>query len=147
MNKKILKASTLTLLAAAMTVIPFHASAAGTNKPAIKKVTPAKQKPLPFHGALTALDKTKMTITVGESTYQITSETKITQEGKPAIIGDGVVGNNVSGVYKTGDGGKLIATTVNFGTKAAVKPVVKPVKKPKAKNAAATTTNSPAMTN
>ena len=76
---------------------------------------------------MSAVDKVQMTISVGEQTFQITSETKITKDGKPAILNDGVVGENVGGAYKKTDDGKLTATTVNFGTK----PKITTEKKPK----------------
>lgn len=128
-NKQILKFSTLGLIAAAMTVAPISASAADTNKPAMK---PAKEnaaapkvKTIPFRGPLAAVDKVKMTITVGTRTFDITSETKITRDGKPAIIGDAVVGDTVGGAYKSVENGKLTATTVNLTSKTGDKPVKK----------------------
>ena len=63
------------------------------------------------------MDKTAKTIKVGESIYQITSETKITKAGKPATLEDGVVDEPVSGYVKPTDDGKMTATTVRFGAK------------------------------
>ena len=60
------------------------------------------------------MDKTAKTIKVGESVYQITSETKITKDGKPATLEDGVVGEPVSGYAKPTEDGKMAATTVHF---------------------------------
>ena len=60
---------------------------------AVKKDSAVKKKTAhPFHGNLAAVDKTAKTIKVGESIYQITSETKIIKDGKPATLDDGVVG-------------------------------------------------------
>jgi hypothetical protein len=63
------------------------------------------------------MDKLAKTITVGKRTFQITSETKIRKNDKPATFDDGVVGEECSGYIKPNEEGKLIATTVNFGPK------------------------------
>jgi hypothetical protein len=71
----------------------------------------------PFRGKLAAVDKVAKTIKVGESIYQITSQTKISKAGKPATLEDGVVGEPVTGFVKTTDDGKMAATSVRFGGK------------------------------
>ena len=95
--------------------------AAGEKKSAIAKKEAAKgeKKPSahPFHGKLAGVDKTAKTIAVGKSIYQITSETKITKNGKPATLEEGVIGEPVSGYVKPNAEGKLIAATVHFGAK------------------------------
>jgi hypothetical protein len=58
---------------------------------------------------------------VGESTYTITSKTRITKSGAPATLEDGVVGEDVSG-YAREEEGKMTATTVRFGPRAEKKP-------------------------
>src|SRR5206468_6545155 len=95
-----------------------------TNKPAAeKKPTPSgtdsekAPKAGPFHGKLVAVDSAAKTITVGKRTFQITSETKLKKDGKPATLDAGVVGEVVSGYVKTSPEGKLMATTVTFGPK------------------------------
>jgi hypothetical protein len=103
-----------------------------TNKPAAKKpavtaADPAKpeaKQPVagPFHGKLVAIDQVAKTITVGKRTFQITSATKIKRAGQPAVLADGVVGETVSGYVKPTEDGKLFATTLNLGPKAAAKP-------------------------
>jgi hypothetical protein len=67
---------------------------------------------------LAAVDKTAKTIKVGQSTYQITPETKIKKAGKPATLEDGVVGELVTGHAKPAEDGKMVATSVYFGPKA-----------------------------
>ena len=112
-------------LAAAIAGMPAQLLAQSTNKPAPEKKTAAGKKEStakkkaahPFRGKLAAVDKTAKTITVGESIYQITSETKITKSGIPATLEDGVVGEPVTGYAKPADGDKMTATTVRFGTK------------------------------
>ncbi len=114
-----------TLLVAAIAGAPAQLFAQAAAKPAAekkpattKKESAAKKKAgHPFHGNLAAVDKVAKTIKLGESVYQITSETKITKAGKPATLEDGVVGEPVSGYAKPGEGGKMVATTVRFGPK------------------------------
>ena len=123
MKKHIAKISLLTLCAAAILVAPASSRAqdVSTNAPAAEKTAPAKKRTgiATFHGSLTAVDTGAMTITVDSKTLQITSETKITKDGKPAVLADGVVGETVGGTYKKAEGGKLNAVTVHFGAKAA----------------------------
>ena len=124
--KAILRIGALSLLAAAIAAAPAQLLAQSTNKPAAdKKAAVAKKEPAvkkkaahPFHGKLAAVDKVAKTIKVGESIYQITSETKIAKAGKPATLEDGVVGEPVSGFVKPTDDGKMAATSVYFGAKA-----------------------------
>jgi hypothetical protein len=129
MIKSILKLGALSLLAGAIAAAPTQVLAQSTNKPAatkkaaVEKKEPAAKKKAahPFHGKLAAVDKVAKTIKVGESIYQITSETKITKEGKPATLEDGVVGEPVSGYVKPTEDGKMAATTVRFGAKVEAK--------------------------
>ena len=73
---------------------------------------------LPFHGKLAEVDTNAMTLTVGSRTFQITSKTKITKNGQPATLADGIVGQPVSGYYRTNDDGDLDAVTIHFGAHA-----------------------------
>lgn len=124
----------LTYAAAALLAVPLCSPAQTSNSvsadtkalqtaPSDKPQKPAK--PGPFHGKLVSIDKVAKTIVVGKRTFQITSETRIKKAGKPATLEDGVVGENVSGYVKPGPDGKLNATTVNFGPKAAAQPAPK----------------------
>lgn len=115
MMKSILKPGLLGLLAIAVAGAPvaLHAQDAGvTNKPV------ARPHAIPFHGKLKSVDNTAKTISVGTLTIQIASETRINKDGKPAMLADGVVGENVSGLYKRTAEGKSEAVLVNFGQKA-----------------------------
>ena len=132
MLKSILRIGAVGLLAAAIAGMPVQLLAQSTNKPAttkksaaVKKDAAATKKAHPFHGNLAAVDKTAKTIKLGESVYQITSETKITKDGKSATLNDGVVGEPVSGYAKPTDDGKMAATTVRFGAKAEEKGAAK----------------------
>jgi hypothetical protein len=126
MIKSILRFGAVGLLIAAIAGLPVQLLAQSTNTPAAdkkaavaKKDSAAKKKGAhPFHGKLAAVDKVAKTIKLGESTYQITSETKITKAGKPATLEDGIVGDQVSGYAKPTEDGKMAATTVHFGAKA-----------------------------
>ena len=143
MLKSILKLGVATLLAAAVAGAPAQLLAQNTNKPAAQKKTAAAKKdtaakkeagakpksPHPFHGNLAEVDQVAKTIKLGKSVYQITSETKITKNGKPATLGDGVVGEPVSGYAIPAEDGKMAAKTVSFGPKSEEKAGEKPKKK------------------
>ena len=117
----------MSLLSALVALAPVQAPAQSTNKPAadrkagIAKKDDSKAEKTksahPFRGKLAAVDKTKKSIKVGESIYQLTPQTKISKAGKPAKLEDGVLGEPVSGYVKPNEDGKLVATTVNFGPK------------------------------
>jgi len=126
------------LKALALAASPLYAAekmAAGdakTNTPAASK---AERTGVvgPFHGTLTA--KTDASFTLKERTFEITSTTKITKDGKPATLADAQIGESVGGQFRK-DGGKLIALSVRFGEKPAEKAKAKeekPAAKPQAK--------------
>ena len=119
MKKNISKITILSLFAAALVAMPVLSRAEGTNAPAASGQTtqPKHQKNPPFHGNLKAVDASAKTITVGTLTLQITSDTKITKDGQPAVLSDGVVGEPVGGAYMKADDGKLNALVVHFGAK------------------------------
>lgn len=118
MFKTTVKISVVTLLMAAVAGAPLQLNAQTSEKPAAEKKEKAKPAVTPFHGKLKAIDKTAKTITVGEHTIQITSETKITKDGKPATLDEGVTDEMVAGAYKKADDGTLHATSIRFGAKA-----------------------------
>lgn len=117
-----LKLCLLGLFAAALTAMSSSVSAQETNQHPVKKETHTarsnKSGVMPFHGKLKAVDKTAKTITYGERTLQITSETKIIKDDKPATLEDGVVGEPVSGTYKKSESGNPTAAMIRFGAKA-----------------------------
>jgi hypothetical protein len=139
MKKTILKITALNLLATAMVALPATIRAQdtmSTNAPAAvdqtfvqttnAPVIHRKHDVLPFHGKLSAVDTNAMKLTVGERTFEITSETKITKDGQPATLADGVVGEMAGGAYKKGADGKLSATSVRFGAKSGGKKKANP---------------------
>jgi hypothetical protein len=122
MKKHIVKIATLSLLAAAVIAVPAlsRAADATTNTPGSsgQTVTPKPgRNVIPFHGKITAVDANAMTLTVGNLALQITSDTKISKDGKPAKLSDAVVGEQVRGAYRKSEGGKLNAVTVRLGVK------------------------------
>lgn len=92
-------------------------NATQTAAPDTTPATPHKHHGAPFHGKLDDVDTNAMTLTVGSRTFQITSKTKITKDGQPAILMDGVIGQPVSGYYHTNDDGDLVATSIHFGAR------------------------------
>jgi hypothetical protein len=118
----------ISLLAAAIVAAPALSRAQDATTNTAPAVAPAasdqtapapvkKRKGLVFKGTVTSLDTNAMTLTVETRTFAITSETKITKDGQPATLSDGVVGEPVAGAYKKADDGTLDATTVHFGAK------------------------------
>ena len=79
-------------------------------------------------------DLDAMTVTVGTMVINVTSETKISKDGKPATLENIKVGDVVSGSYKKDDQGKLNASMIRDGIK----------KKKKAATTDGSTTNAPA---
>jgi hypothetical protein len=124
MKKHIAKITTLSLLAAAIVAVPVLSRAADVSTNAPGTVTPKHEirGAIPFHGKVAAVDANAMTLTVGNLTLQVTSDTKIIKDGKPAKLSDAVVGEGVRGAYKKGEDGKLNAVTVHFGAKGEGKP-------------------------
>jgi hypothetical protein len=87
---------------------------ATTNAP----VKPKKPRTtLAVTGKASEVDTNAMTLTVGKHTFEITSDTRITKGGKPAILSDIAVDDKVSVSYKKADG-KFNAVLINDGKKA-----------------------------
>lgn len=122
MKKHIIKL-TLSLFATAIIAAPMLSRAQdnGTNPPAApgqtEPVKPKKHEGLVFRGTVSAVDTNAMTLTVGKRTFEVTSDTKITKNGQPAILSDIATGDKVGGAYKKTDDGKLAATTIHDGKK------------------------------
>jgi hypothetical protein len=118
MLKSIGKLSLVAILAATVIGMPVRASAEDSTNSA--PAAPAKAKATTFRGTLSKVDTTAKTITVsnktkGDRTFEITSETKIMKDGKPATLEDGVVGEPVSGSYAESSDGKMAAKSIRFG--------------------------------
>jgi hypothetical protein len=118
----------LSLFAAALLALPALVQAQDTKTdapPASDQTTTPKPKAhnaIPFHGKLTAVDTSARTLTVGNRTFEVTAGTKIFNNGEPATLADGKVGEPVRGNYQKAESGKLEAVTVHFGAKPGEKP-------------------------
>lgn len=118
MKMNLAKLTCFALVAAALSAAPALCRAQdATNAPAAENATPKKQRALTVHGTVSAVDAAAMTFTIKNSTFAITSETKISKEGKPAIFADIAVGQNASVSYKKEADGKLSANSVKIGAK------------------------------
>jgi hypothetical protein len=90
---------------------------------AADKPTPGEQgekkaaKHVPFHGKLDAIDKSAKSLKVGERTFLVTATTKIVKAGKPAILDDAIIGEEVAGAYLQAEGGKLELISLRIGAK------------------------------
>jgi hypothetical protein len=130
MKKTILKVTGVALFASALIAGPGISRAQDTNAPAAVPSTempamPAtnatvkvKKQRTSFvaNGKVSAVDTNAMTLTVGKHTFDITSETRITKNGQPAVLSDIAVDDKVGVAYKKSEG-KLDATTINAGKK------------------------------
>jgi hypothetical protein len=110
------------LLTTALLCARLALPAQDTKAPSAKQHSEKKEgakKPIagPFHGKLKAMDKAAKTITVGNRTFHITSDTVINKAGKPATLNEAVIGEEVSGYVKPNDQGNLVATKLNIGPK------------------------------
>ena len=127
MLKSIRRIGAVSLLVTAVAALPLQLVAQTTNKDAAAKDSARSQNDStvkrksghPFRGKLAAVDKTAKTIKIGQSIYQITSQTKIMKAGKPATLDDGVVGEEAAGYAKPTEDGKMAASSVRFGPKPA----------------------------
>ena len=117
MKNNTVKITLFALVAAALVALP-SASRAGnpTNAPTATASAPKKHS-VPFHGKVAAVNAAAMTFTVGTMTFAVTSNTKITKDGKPATFAEITVGENIGGAYKKDAAGKLDATSVRIGEK------------------------------
>jgi hypothetical protein len=115
MNKRQIKITLLTLVAAAIAGMAASVRADDSSAPATPSAPANQAASTKFHGAVTAVDTNAMTFTVDDQTYTVTSDSQISRNGKPATLSDVVVGDPVRGSYTTGTDGKLDVTKVRFG--------------------------------
>jgi len=119
MKKMITVAAFMALMVWGAPCVP---AAEGTNEKATQAPkSEHKQKQIPFHGKVSAIDKTAKTISLEgkekSRTFQITSETRITKDGKPAMLDALTVGEMVSGSYKENSAGRMEVASLNVGSK------------------------------
>jgi len=81
-----------------------------------------KKHEMPFRGTIESVNQVEKTITVKgkdkEHVLQITSQSKLSKEGKPATLADAVVGENLAGFARETAAGKIEVVSVRFNTKA-----------------------------
>jgi hypothetical protein len=98
-----------------------RAADAVKDKTAEKTKAEPKARRIPFKGKVASVDKTARTVTLEgkekSRTFQVTSETRLTKDGKPAVFDDISVGETIGGAYRETAAGKMDAVTVNIGAK------------------------------
>jgi len=144
--KSLVKFTMLSLLTAALIAVPdwSRAQNAATNAPASATTTVSKKTlAVKFTGKVASVDASAGVFTVDDLKLAVTSTSKITTNGVPAILADFNVGDAVSGAYKTAADGTKNVTTLRLAT---VKPTVKKKKPttPPAAPAAAPAATPPA---
>jgi hypothetical protein len=133
MTKNISQITVLSLLVTALVALPALSRAEGPDakppgasehSPDGKPDKPGKSNKhgVPFNGKLAAADAQAMTFTVGTMVIHVTADTKVTRNGQPATLADGVVGEPVSGAYQKAEDGQLNATVLHLGGKHKDKP-------------------------
>lgn len=123
MKKTTLRIAVLSLLAAVLAAGPTQSFAQDKEKksdkaPAEKKEAPAGEKKKgqpPLNGKIAAVDKNAKTVTIGKTTIQITSETRIEKGGKPATLDDVAVGEQATARIRKTDDGKNTALGLRVG--------------------------------
>ena len=134
--KNLVQFTTLSLLTAALLAAPDWSRAQNTATNATSSTTTAvakKTAAVKFTGKVASVDASAGVFTVDDLKLAVTSTSKITTNGAPAILADFKVGDSVSGAYKTAADGTKNVTTLKL---AAVKAAAKKKK--------ATTTTTPA---
>lgn len=94
---------------------PDKPVAGGASDPASVPKPGAKARPLA--GRIAEVDQVNKTLKVGKTVVYITSETRITKDGKPAVLADAKPGDEVGISYVPGENGRYIARSVRIGPK------------------------------
>jgi hypothetical protein len=120
--KKHNKIALFSLIAASVIAVPvwLHAQDASSTAPSSSDTTPApkhNKHGAPFRGTVDGVDTNAMTLTVGSRTFQVTSSTKIQNNGQPGILADATNGEAVTGYYRPDpdNTNTLDAVTVHLG--------------------------------
>ena len=132
--KKILVTSLLAVVAFGLALPVFAADDQAPEAPRKAKAP----KGMPFNGKIRSVDKTAKTITLDReksNVLQITSQTKLVKDGKPAVFDDITVGEVVGGVAHEKDG-KLEVSSLRVGPKPGAAAEGKQPKKEKKKDKA-----------
>lgn len=91
--------------------------AAPNGNPKPPATATPKQRSGPFHGKLKSVNLASRSFVMGQRTFHVNEKTRMVKGGKPATLRDAVVGENVSGAFRTADDGKLVCVTLRFGPK------------------------------
>jgi len=89
----------------------------------------------PLAGRITEVDHVHKTLKVGKTVVYITSETRITKDGKPAVLADARPGEEVGISYVPSEDGRYVALSVRIGPRPGA--AGKPPKQGASKNASA----------
>jgi ribosomal protein L18E len=115
MKKYIASISVLTLCAAAVIALPVP-SRAQDNANMAAAETPAKKSDLiVYKGTVKSVDAAAKTITVGDQTFTLGADAKLTKDGQAMKLDDIKAGDEVRGHYKKTEDGKLEAISVHEG--------------------------------
>ena len=118
---KKLIAPALLIAAIACVAANLHAADAAKDNSAPAPKPETKVKQMPFRGKVGAVDATAKTITLeGKETgrvFQVTSATKISKDGKPAVLADVTLGEAVGGLAKENAAGKWEIVTLRIGAR------------------------------
>jgi hypothetical protein len=115
---KVTFAAMILLASTTMIASPSFAADAPAKDQQDKKQPAEGTAPLKFYGPVTKVDKDAKTFTVGENTYVVASESKLTKDDKDVTLSDSFVGEPARGSYVKTIDGKNQITKVRFGKKA-----------------------------
>jgi hypothetical protein len=118
--------------------------AATAAAPAAAPAAAKADRPIPFHGMISAVDAKAKTFTIAgkekSRVFKITDKTVVTKAGNPATMKDVVANEEVRGSYWKEADGSLEAKSVKLGPKTDAE---KAAEKPKAKKGEASPSPSP----
>jgi hypothetical protein len=106
------------IVAAAFIAAPSVVRAQDDSTNSAAAPAPAHKHGKGVSGKVSAVDATAMTLTVGEKTFTVTSDTKITKHKQPATLADIAVGDTVT-VSAKKDGTATSITVAGKKAKAA----------------------------
>jgi hypothetical protein len=139
-SKSLVLICSLAALSLALSLPAYAQEKAASTPPPPAKEKLKKRADFPFNGKITAVDKTNKTLSLNgkdaDRVFQITSATRLFKAGKPAVLDEATVGEDVTGQARKSDG-KTEALSVYLGPrpdgkakKAEKAPETKPEPKP-----------------
>jgi hypothetical protein len=115
------KLLSLCLIAAFTAFCALNSKAADKDAPA-EKGDKKPSRPMVANGKIASVDTAAKSVKVGERTFHVTANTKITKAGKPATLDEAKVGDEVGISYREAEGGKLELVSLRVGPKPEKKP-------------------------